>query len=83
MITIEVISAVVQDLRWILRTCQVASVLPIETFEQALTLSGVAQVQAVRDGRAELHDCIDIELRAGNTMCASYLDTAILLIKHV
>jgi hypothetical protein len=79
----EQAAAVVQDLRWILRTCRVASVLPIVTFEQVMALSGVTQVQAVRDGRTELLDCIDIELRAGNTMCASYLDTAMLLVKNI
>jgi len=81
--TIEVASAVVQDLRWILRTCRVASVLPIETFEQALTLSGVALTQAVRDGRDEIRCCIEQEKLAGHTMSAGYLDTTLLLVKHV
>ena len=80
---IERIKAVLTDLQWILRTCRVASVFPIVTFEQALTLDGVAQVQAVRDGCAELRECIDLELNAGNTMCASYLHTAMLLVKNI
>lgn len=81
--TNELIVAVIADLRWIPRTCRVASVLPIKTFEQALMLSGVAQVQAVRDGCAELYACIVKEQLAGNIYCADYLDTALLLVNYI
>jgi hypothetical protein len=77
------IKAVVADLRWILRTCRVASVLPIETFELALPLSGVARIQAIRDGCVEIRGCIEQEQLAGNRMCADFLDTATMLIKYV
>ena len=81
--TTEQIAAVIQDLRWILRTCRVASVLPIETFELALPLSGVARIQAIRDGCVEIRGCIEQEQLAGNRMCAGYLDTALCLVKNV
>jgi hypothetical protein len=81
--THEAVVAVIQDLRWILRTCRVASVLPIETFEQMLPLSGVALTQAVHDGCAELYECIKVEQLAGNSMCAEYLNTTLYLVNYI
>jgi len=83
MTTNEAIVAVIQDLRWILRTCRVASVIPIETFEQMLPLSGVALMQAIHDGCDELRGCIEQEELAGHTMCADYLDTTLMLVKSI
>jgi hypothetical protein len=80
---IERIETVIADLRWILRTCRVASVLPIETFEQMLPLSGVALTQAVHDGCAELRECLATEYAAGHELCAGYLSTTLCLVKYI
>ena len=71
----DVVATAVTNLRWVLATEIVESLLyvPIESFETALVLDGVEQLKAVRSGCHEIIGCAHVEEDAWNTDIANRL----------